>query len=230
MDTMIESKNRIKGLAIWLPCSVFMAVVTVCVIVAGNYYGVVGITAVLFVLFSSLQFYKWLFAYRAKHKDYNLSLVISITNRRITYLIMLISLGFSWLISTLFTWAEDSVLSIPKSVYCVIIIILAVWLSIKPIQPYIRKDKTIRIKRSPAQLIDAFVPRFVILYTFVVYFLLTFATYTKASEIIPSLCVVYIAIERLITMFQTVSEYSQQEYYSMFRDTVRWVKKQRILD
>lgn len=226
----MKTKHSSNKLAIWLPCSVFVALVTACVILANSCCGVLGITAVLLVLLASLQFYKWIFSYRAKHKQYNLSLVVNITNRRISYLIMNISLGFSWLMSTLLTWAENSVYGIPQSVYYVIIILLAVWLSIKPIQPYIRKEKYIGEKRSPAQLINAFVPRFVILYAFVVYFFFSFVTYTTASEIIPSLCVLYIAIERLITMFQIASDYSQQEYYSMFRDTVRWVRNKRKMD
>ena len=223
----MKSRKEIKGLAIWLPCSIFVIIVTACVVLVNSILGVVGIPAVLFLLFASLQFYKWTFLYRAKQKEYNLDLVISITNSRIVYLIMLISLGVSWLFSTLFTWAEDGVFGVPKSVYCIIIILLAVLMTLKPIQPFVKKEKFIGKRRSPASLINAFVPRFVILYTFVVYFFFSFATYTSSSEIIPLLCVVYIAIERMMSMFQTVSEYSQQEYYSMFRETVKWIRKER---
>lgn len=53
---------------------------------------------------------------------------------------------------------------------------------------------------------------------------------TSTENIIPSICVAYIAIERLITMFQTVLGYVEQEYNSLLRGTEMWMRKIRHID
>lgn len=203
---------------------------TVCVVLIDHFLGVAGV-AVFFVFpLSLLSIYKGIINWRARHKKYNYKLVQSITNNRIIYFIIDISLIVGWIFSTLIAWVEDGIMCIPKGLYCFIILFLAVVLSIKPIQPFVKKKKYQEIKRYKVPLIDAFVPRFVILYTFVAYYFFSFANYSSSSEIIPSLCVMYIGIERLISMFQTVAEYSKQEYYSIFRDTAKQIKENRRLD
>lgn len=112
----------------------------------------------------------------------------------------------------------------------IVIIVLAVLLSLRPIQPFTNKAIIAERKWHLAGLISAFVPRFVLLYTFVVYYFIAFTNYEFQYQIIPSLCVVYIAIERIFSMFNTVKEYSNQEYYSLFMDTKRWIRKRRKMD
>jgi hypothetical protein len=224
----MKTKRSLGGLSIWLSCSIFIMVMTVCVVLVNHYYGVPGIILLFVLSLSSLQIYKLIYEWRVIHKDYNLSLVKSITNCWIIYLIVDISLCVAWLFSTLMAMAEEGTFGIPKNVYCVIIVVLAVLLTIKPILPFVRKMKYQPNKRYPAVLINAFVPRFVILYTFVIYYFLSFVNYSSTADILPSICVLYIGIERLISMFQTVSEYSKQEYCSLFKDTVKWIRKKQL--
>ena len=79
-------------------------------------------------------------------------------------------------------------------------------------------------RRRPTNLISSFAPRFVILYTFVVYYFIACFD-TIEANFIPTLCVIYLGVDRLITMFNQVRGYEQQEYYSLFRDTVRWIRE-----
>ena len=50
-------------------------------------------------------------------------------------------------------------------------------------------------------------------------------SFLTAVRISTTLCVIYLGVDRLMTMFNTIREYEQQEYYSMFRDTVRWIRE-----
>lgn len=226
----MKSVHSSNGLSIWLSCSIFVLIMTVCVAIADHYFGAAGVAVFIIIPMFLLSIYRGIIKWRARRKEYNRDLVIGITNNRIIYLIINIALIVGWIFSTLISWVEDGVLCIPKGVYCFVILFLAVVLSIKPIQPFVKKKKYHETKRYKAPLIDAFVPRFVILYTFVAYYFFSFANYSSSSEIIPSICVMYIGIERLISMFQIVSEYSKQEYYSMFRDTAKQIKKNGRLD
>ena len=211
-------------------CSVYILCITTLVIWVSSRYGLGGI-ALLFVLaISSLQLYKLIYEWFALHKEYNFSLVKKITNCWTIYLILDIALCTGWLFSSLFLMAENGTWGIPKLVYCIIIIVLAVLLTLRPIQPYVSKEKFAVKKRRLAGLITAFVPRFVVLYTFVVYYFIAFTNFKSQNDIIPSLCVVYIAVERMISMFNTVKEYSNQEYYSLFIDTKKWIRKRRKMD
>lgn len=65
-----------------------------------------------------------------------------------------------------------------------------------------------------------------ILYTFVVYYFIACFD-TLEEDFIPTLCVIYLGVDRLITMFNTVRDYEQQEFYSLFRDTVKWLRERR---
>lgn len=214
---------------IWLICSVYILCITALVIWVGVHYGLGGIALLFILAILSLQLYKMTYERFAFHKEYNFSLVKKITNCWIIYLILDIALCTGWLFSSLFLMAENSTWGIPKLVYCIVIIVLAVLLTLRPIQPFTSKEIIAKKKWHLAGLINAFVPRFVILYTFVVYYFIAFTSYESQSQIIPSLCVIYIAIERIITMFNTVEEYSKQEYYSLFLDTKRWIRKRRNL-
>jgi hypothetical protein len=50
---------------------------------------------------------------------------------------------------------------------------------------------------------------------------------TIEANFIPTLCVIYLGVDRLITMFNQLRGYEQQEYYSLFRDTVKWIRERR---
>lgn len=210
-------------------CSACILSITALVIWVGFHYGLVGIALLFILAISSLQLYKMTYEWFALHKEYNFSLVKKITNCWTIYLILDIALCTGWLFSSLFLMAENSTWGVPKLVYCVVIIVLAVLLTLRPIQPFTCKKIIAEKKWTTAGLISAFTPRFVILYTFVVYYFMAFTSYESQTQIIPSLCVVYIAIERIISMFNTVKEYSKQEYYSLFMDTKRWIRKRRNL-
>ena len=214
-----------EGFVIWLACSAYIMSATAFIIWASIVYGLVGITAFFIIAISILQLYKMVYEWFALHRAYNLGLVKTITNCWIIYKILDIALCTGWLFSSLFLMAENSLWRIPKPVYCIIIIILGILLTLKPIQTFARKERCLENKRYSASLINAYVPRFVILYTFVVYYFIAFIHFKSQNEIIPSLCVVYIAIERMISMFDTVKEYSKQEYFCLFKDTIRWMRK-----
>lgn len=215
---------------IWVICSVCILCITALVIRVSYKYGLGGIALLFILAIASLQFYKMTYEWFALHKEYNFSLIKKITNCWTIYLILDIALCTSWLFSSLFLMAENSTWGIPKLVYCIVIIILAVLLTLRPIQPFTNKEIITKKKWHIAGLISAFVPRFVILYTFVVYYFIAFTSYESQSKIIPSLCVVYIAIERIVTMLNAVKVYSKQEYYSLFMDTKRWIRKRRKID
>ena len=212
---------------IWLSCAIFVICMTACVIWANSRYGIAGITWSFILTMCALQVCKNIYEFYALHGDYSLKKIVKCTTCYTIYMIFNGVLVDGWLFSTIILMADDETWGIPKLVYCVVIIVLAVLLTLKPIRPFVMKEKYPWNKRYPANLISAFVPRFVILYTFVVFYFLSFANFTTTKEIIPSLCVTYIGIERLISMFDTVKEYSKQEFKSLFRDTARWVIKQR---
>ena len=214
---------------IWVICSVYILCITALVIWVGIHHGLGGIALLFILAISSLQLYKMTYEWFALHKEYKFSLVKKITNCWAIYLILDIALCTGWLFSSLFLMAENCTWGIPKLVYCLVIIVLAVLLTLRPIQPFTSKEIIAKKKWHIAGLINAFVPRFVILYTFVVYYFIAFTSFESQSQIIPSLCVVYIAIERIITMFNTVKEYSKQEYYNLFIDTKKWIRKRRKL-
>ena len=223
----MKSKQSHKGLAVWLVCLVFILSITVGAVLLGRRYGLVGIAALFLGAIVSLQIYKMAYGWLALHKEYNVALVRTITNCWAIYLILNIAVCFGWLFSSLFLMAEMGAWGVSKPFYCIIIISLAVLLTIIPMRPFTKKEKYIGSSRYPAILINAFVPRFVILYTFVVYFFISFANYSSQKEIIPSLCVVYIAVERMISVFDTVKEYTKQEYLSLYISTDRWIRKRR---
>lgn len=223
----MEGAIKKEGKVVWVVCSLFVACMTACIIWANSKWGVVGITVSFILSICAIQVYKMIYEWYALHGEYNLCKVKKCTNFWIIYLIIDIALVEGWIFSTLVLMAGDGTWGIPRLVYCIFIIAMAVWLTLKPTLPFVKKEKYPWNKRYPASLINAFVPRFVILYTFVVFYFLLFANFTSSKEIIPSLCVIYIGIERLISMFDTIKEYSEQEYKSLFRDTARWIKKQR---
>ena len=226
MKSLQIKRNNI----IWVVCSAYILSITALVIWVSFHYGLGGIALLFILAISSLQLYKLAYEWFALHKEYCFSLVKRITNCWIIYLILDIALCTGWLFSSLFLMAENGTWGIPKLVYCIVIIGLAVLLTLKPIQPFTSKVILAEKKWRLAGLINAFVPRFVILYTFVVYYFIAFTSYESQSQIIPSLCVVYIAIERIISMFNTVKGYSNQEYYSLFMDTKRWIRERRKMD
>lgn len=213
--------------AIWGVCSLFVLLMTACVIWVNSKLGIVGITATFLLSICAFQVYKMIYEYYALHGEHNLCKVKKCTNCWIIYLIIDIALVVGWLFSTFILMAIDGTWGVPRFVYCIIIIALAVLLTLKPTLPFVKREKYPWSKRYPASLINAFVPRFVILYTFVVFYFLSFANFSSSREIIPFLCVIYVGIERLISMFDTIRVYSELEYKSLFRDTARWIYKYR---
>ena len=226
----MKLKQYSDGLAIWLSSSVFILVMTALVILAATKYGPSGVLAVLVGAEFILQIYKIIYQSIACRKPYDLKLVKRITNCWTIYMILNTTLCTGGLFAYLLLFAENNTCGIPKCVYFVIILAVACLLSLIPIQRFLNPKKYAGKKWYPAKLISSFVPRFVILYTFVVYYILAYASNTSSSHIIPALCVAYIGIERLISMFQTVATYSKLEYYSMFRDTAKWIREKRHLD
>lgn len=224
---MKKSNKSKEERTIWLSCAIFVICMTACVIWANSRYGIAGITWSFILSTCFFQVCKRFYEFYALHGEYNLNKIIKCTTYYTIYMIFNGALVNGWFFSTLILMAEDETWGIPRLVYCIVIIVLAVLLTLKPIRPFVKKENYPWNKRYPANLIIAFVPRFVILYTFVVFYFLSFANFTTTKEIIPSLCVTYIGIERLISMFDTVREYSKQEFKSLFRDTARWVIKQR---
>ena len=212
---------------IWLSCAIFVICMTACVIWANSRFGIGGIICSFIISACVLQVCNFIYEFYALHGEYNLNKIVKCTTCYTLFKIFSGALIVGWFFSTIIIMAGDETRGIPKLVYCVVIIVLAVLLTLKPIRPFVKKEQYPWNKRYPANLISAFVPRFVILYTFVVFYFLSFANFTSTKDIIPSLCVTYIGIERLISMFDTVKEYSKQEFKSLFRDTARWVIKQR---
>jgi len=189
-------------------------------------YGLIASFAVLFVSASLLQLYKIAYECYAARGKYDLSLAIIITNCWTIYQILNMTLLTGGLFAYVIMLAEIEALHIPKSVWLVAVIILACIWSLRTIQPFVRKEKYEGKKRRPTNLISSFAPRFVILYTLVVYYFIACFD-TIEANFIPTLCVIYLGVDRLITMFNQVKVYERQEYYSLFRDTVKLVRKRR---
>lgn len=218
-----------KGVVAWVTCLVCILIITACVVQMNIMFGHIGVLAFLCCAFISLQPFKLVYTFYARNKEYNTHLVSSITNCWAIYQILNQSIFYGGVFAYLVLLAENKIGNIPQSVYFIIILVLACLVSLKPIQPFNRKELHKEAVWEQGKLIRAFVPRFVILYTFVVYYFLAYVR-TTTENIIPSLCVAYIAIERLISMFQTVSGYAEQEYDSLFRDTEAWIKEIRHMD
>lgn len=226
----MKSKRSLSGLCIWLSCSIFVLIMTVSIALVTNRYGS-GYALILLVGTGiALQFYKHIYQGIAYCKHYSPKLVILITDCWTIYMILNTVLGTGGMFAYLLLLTETNMWGIPRSVYCIILLVVACLLSLTPIQRFLRHKKYAGKTRHPARLISSFVPRFVILYTFVVYYFIVYVNYSTTSDLIPSLCVLYIGIERLIAMFQTIAEYSKQEYYSMYIDTVKWLRKIKHMD
>ncbi len=219
----------LKRGVVGITCLLCILIITVCVVQVNIMYGLVGVFAFLLCAFASLQPYKLVYTYFARNKEYNNNLVRGITNCWTIYQIMNQMIFYGGVFSYLLLLADKKFFDIPQSIFFIVIIVLACLVSLKPTQPFVNKEKYVGARRRLGKLISAFVPRFVILYAFVVYYLLAYV-HATTDNIIPSLCVAYIAIERLFTMFQTVSSYAEQEYYSLFRDTAMWMRKIRNMD
>jgi len=225
MKRHIISNNSI----IWLSCLAYIVLISCLLVFSVKRYGIAGASVLLFLSLASLQFFKKIYEFVARRKrKYGLGLAVGITNCWTIYQILNMSLITGWIFSYLIMLAEMEALHIPKVVWLVIILLLACYWSMKPIQPFVRKEKYEGKRRRPTRLITAFVPRFVVLYTFVVYYFISYVGSTES--IIPSLCVVYLGVDRLITMYNSAKEYMPQEYYSIFRDTVKWLRKVRKMD
>ena len=209
---------------IWSVCIVYVLSITLLMAYVYMLYGVVAPFAVLFVSMALLQPYKIAYEYYSTRRKLDLSLAIRITNCWTIYQILNMILFTGGLFAYMIMLAEIEALHIPKSVWLIAVVILACVWSIKTIQPFVRKEKYEGKKRRPSNLISSFAPRFVILYTFVVYYFIACFD-TIETNFIPTLCVIYLGVDRLMTMFNTIREYEQQEYYSMFRDTVRWIRE-----
>ena len=222
----MKSQGNNNRLVIWVSCAAYLLVVTVLMAYAYGLYGVVAPFAVLFVSESFLQFYKISYECYAVRGKYDLTLAVRITNCWTIYQILNMTLLTGALFAYMIMLAEIEALHIPKSVWLVAVVILACVWSLLSIQPFVRKEKYEGKKRRPTNLIFSFAPRFVILYTFVIYYFISCFD-TIEANFIPTLCVIYLGVDRLITMFNQVRGYEQQEYYSLFRDTVKWIRVRR---
>lgn len=211
-------------LIIWASCLSCVLVVTLLMAYAYGLYGIVAPIAVLLVSVSLLQLYKIAYECYALHGKYDLSLATRITNCWTIYQILNMTLFTGGLFAYMIMLAEIEALHVPKRIWLVAIIILACVWSLLPIQPFVRKEKYDGNRRQPTKLISSFAPRFVILYTFVVYYFIECYDSIE-TNFIPTLCVIYLGVDRLITMFNQVRGYEQQEYYSLFRDTVKWIRE-----
>lgn len=218
-----------KGVVAWVTCLVCLLIITACVVQMNIMFGHIGVFAFLFCAFISLQPFKLTYTYYARNKEYNNNLVRRITNCWAIYQILSQSIFYGGVFAYLLLLAENRIGNIPQSVYFIIILLLACLVSLKSIQPFNRKEQHKGAMWEQGKLIRAFVPRFVILYTFVVCYFFAYVR-TSTENIIPSLCVAYIAIERLITMFQTVSDFAEQEYDSLFRGSEAWIRKIRHMN
>ncbi len=211
---------------IWLSCGAYILLVTGLIACAYKRCGIGGPLAVLLISEFILQLYKISYECYAMRGKYDLKLAICITNCWTIYQILNTTLLTGGIFTYMIMLAEIEALHIPKSVWLGAIIILACIWTIGSIQPFVRKEKYEGRKRRPARLISSFAPRFVILYTFWAYYFIT-EIGSIATNFIPTLCLIYLGVDRLVTMFNTVREYEQQEYYSLFRDTVKWVRNKR---
>lgn len=224
----MNQPGRNSRIIIWLSCALYVLFVTFLIPYAYKYCGVVGPFAVLLIAEFLLQLYKIAYECYASYVKYDLRLAVRITNCWTIYQILNMTLLTGGLFIYLVMLAEIEALNFSKSVWLGSIIILACVWSIKPILPFVRKEKNEGGKRRPTKLISSFVPRFVILYTFVIYY---FVVYVDSIErnFIPTLCVLYLGVDRLITMFNTIRDYERQEYYSLFRDTIKWIRNKKGL-
>lgn len=222
----MNQQEKSSRIIIWSSCVAYLLIITVLMAYAYGLYGVAAPFAVLLVSVALLQLYKIAYECYALRGKYDLSLAIRITNCWTIYQILNMTLFTGGLFAYMIMLAEKEALHIPKTVWLVAVIILACVWSLLPIQPFVRKEKYDGNRRRPTKLISSFVPRFVILYTFVVYYFIACFDSIE-TNFIPTLCVIYLGVDRLITMFNQVRGYEQQEYYSLFRDTVKWMKKNR---
>ncbi len=216
-----RSYNRIIILG---ACTAYLLVVTVLMAYGYAKYEIFGASIVFFLSIAALQPFKIAYEWYARHGNYGLKLAVRVTNCWTIYQIVNSSLCTGGLFAYMIMLAEIEALHISKSVWLVTVIILACVWSIWPIQPFVRKEKYDGKSRRPTNLISSFAPRFVILYTFVVYYFIACFDMVE-TNFIPTLCVIYLGVDRLITMFNQVRGYEQQEYYSLFRDTVRWIRE-----
>lgn len=222
----MKQQGYYSSFVIWVSCAAYLLIVTVLMAYAYRLYGVVAPFAMLFVSVALLQLFKMAYECYAIRGKYVLTLAVRITNCWTIYQILNMTLLTGGLFAYLIMLAEIEALHIPKRVWLVAVVILACVWSIWPIQPFVRKEKYDGKRRRPTNLISSFAMRFVILYTFVVYYFIA-SFDTIEANFIPTLCVIYLGVDRLITMFNTVRGYEQQEYYSLFRDTVKWIRERR---
>ena len=229
----MKSRLKTNGAFIWIVCSAYIVLVTIifAIILLDNELKVTTKIWLGFIFGMIPILFENSYWFIARHGKYSLQLVRGITNCWTIYSIVSGFLFYMLIFTCLIMAAQCTVVETRKGVYFVVIIAFASLVSIKPIIPFVKKEKYAGKRRqNPSSLLNAFVPRFTILYTFVVYYIISYIRDHTSNDIMPFLCVVYIGVERLINMFQTISEYSRQGYYSLFRDTVKWIRKQRKMD
>lgn len=224
----MNQKANKSRIIIWSVCTAYVLIVTSFIPYAYRHHDILGPLIVFSIAESLLQVYKITYESCINRMVFDLSLAIKITNCWAIYQILNMTLLTGFLFTYLIMTAEIEALNISKSLWLVAIILLACVWSIWSIQKFVRKEKYEGKKRRPTKLISSFVPRFVILYTFVVYYFIAYLD-TIETNFIPTLCVVYLGVDRLITMFNTVRDYERQEYYSLFRNRVGWIKNRKLL-
>ena len=223
---MNQQKGKNSRIIIWASCATYVLLVSFVMAYTCVLFGVVASLVVFLASEFLLQLYKIAYECYAVRGKYDLSLAVRITNCWTIYQILNMTLLTGGVFAYMIILAEIEALHFSKRVWLVTIVILACAWSIRTIQPFVRKEKYEGKKRRPTNLISSFAPRFVILYTFVVYYFIACFD-TIEENFIPTLCVIYLGVDRLITMYNTIREYEQQEYYSLFRDTVKWIRKRR---
>ncbi len=223
---MIKQKWINSRIIIWTSCAAYLLVVTVLMAYAYRLYEIYGATIVFFLAIAALQPFKIAYEWYALHGEYGLKLAVRTTNYWTIYQIVNSLLCTGGAFAYMIMLGERETFHISKSIWLVAVVILACVWSIWPIQPFVRKVEYDGKRRRPTNLISSFAPRFVILYTFVVYYFMACFETIEANSI-PTLCVIYLGVDRLITMFNQLRGYEQQEYYSLFRDTVKWIRERR---
>ena len=223
---MMKQERENSRIIIWTSCAACLLVVTVLMAYAYRLYEIYGATIVFFLAIAALQPFKIAYEWYALHGEYGLKLAVRTTNYWTIYQIVNSLLCTGGAFAYMIMLGERETFHISKSIWLVAVVILACVWSIWPIQPFVRKEEYDGKKRLPTNLISSFAPRFVILYTFVVYYFIACFD-TIEANFIPTLCVIYLGVDRLITMFNQVRGYEQQEYYSLFRDTVKWIRERR---
>lgn len=186
------------------------------------FFGVLGVLSGLALCCFLLQIYKIVYQCYAARKDYSDLLVRIVTRLYAIYCLLnaaIITVGiFAYLLAAAqfqwFGWSEK--------VFFLIIVIVALVVAIIPYYSSIKQKNDLECNRN---IIYDFVPRFVTLLFFVIYYGIKYIRDLALEDLLPAVFVIYLGIDRFVSLIIEGKSKAIEGYRRLYKNTEDWLKK-----